>query len=251
MTYVYLTQLADEYRAAGLKVVEIDGWKSRGRPASTGGFNPVGSLFHHTGDKADGKAYAEWLATVGRSDLPAPLCQKSIGRDGTVYICAAGRANHAGVAKAVGSVAGGDGNELYVGTEVQNTGTEGYPKAQYDAMVTVAAVDISRITHTSVRTVAAHYETSTEGKWDPGMPKAKGGVAHNGAWVLNMETFRADVAARAKDLAQSGRKKAPAPAKPVYAPRVQAELDGAQKIQQPRRRKSLIAAIKSIFRGGK
>ncbi len=35
-------------RRHGLKVKVVPGWKTRGRPASTGGFNPVGVLCHHT-----------------------------------------------------------------------------------------------------------------------------------------------------------------------------------------------------------
>src|SRR5689334_14754764 len=114
MTYNTLpADLPARFRAAGLKVVEIAGWESRGRPKSTGEFKPVGVLNPHTGDKADGKAYAAGILVRGRSDLAGPLCHLSIGRDGTVYIVAAGRANHAGKAKSVGSVAAGDGNTLY------------------------------------------------------------------------------------------------------------------------------------------
>lgn len=180
MTYRYLTQLADALRAGGLKVVEIDGWKTRGRPASTGSFDPVGVLWHHTGGADDGAGYAAWLARTGRSDLPAPLCQLSISRDGTVYVCAAGRANHAGVAKASGSVAGGDGNALYVGVECQNTGTEGWPTAQRAAMVATGVV-LSGLVGCTPAAQRGHKETSVTGKWDPG--------------ALDMDTFRADIAA--------------------------------------------------------
>lgn len=187
----HLTDLADVLRAAGLKVVEVPGWKTRGRPASTGGFNPRGNLWHHTGAKdsnpnsiADDLAYAKWLAKIGRSDLPAPLCQVSIGRDGTVYVCAAGRGNHAGKAKASGPVRAGDGNELYLGWECQNSGSEGWTKAQYDAMVTAGAAT-SRHYKWPSSANRAHKETSVTGKWDPGL--------------LDMDRFRADIAARMKN----------------------------------------------------
>lgn len=176
-------------RAEGLHVVEIDGWQTRSRPASTGGFNPVGVLNHHTGDKTDGKPYAKWLATVGRPDLPAPLCHLSIGRDGTVYICAAGRANHAGKARAAGSVAAGDGNSLYVGIEWQLTGTESIPASMYVAGVKTNQV-LLRLLGSSTRTVHCHYETSTTGKWDIGDPQ---GIRLGDHRVLDVDKFRAAV----------------------------------------------------------
>lgn len=180
MTYRYLTDLADVLRAAGLTVVELPGWKTRGRDASHGGFDPQGNLFHHTGGPAGGKAYAISLATQGRSDLPPPLCQLSVDRDGTVYVCAAGRANHAGVAKASGPCPAGDGNALYLGWECMNTGTEGWTREQYDAMRVGAAATSSHYGWAADHT-RGHKETSTEGKWDPG--------------AFDMDKFRRDVAA--------------------------------------------------------
>lgn len=180
MTYRYLTDLADVLRAAGLRVVEVPGWKTRGRPASTGGFDPQGNLWHHTGSSEGGRRYADWLATVGRSDLPAPLCHVSVGRDGTVYVCAAGRANHAGKAKASGPCPSGDGNALYVGWECQNTGTEGWTRAQYDAMRVGAAATSSHYGWPAAHN-RAHKETSVTGKWDPG--------------ALDMDKFRRGIAA--------------------------------------------------------
>ena len=98
-----LTNLADVARTSGLTVVEIPGWQLRGRPPSTGAFGPLkGVLCHHTGADSDNRSYAEWLALTGRSDLPAPLCHLALDRAGTVYVCAAGRANHAGECRARG-----------------------------------------------------------------------------------------------------------------------------------------------------
>ena len=181
MTYRRLpSSLPDSLRAAGLTVVVIPGWEDRGRPASTGDFDPVGVLWHHTGAAANSRAYAEWLAVEGRTDLPAPLCHLSIDRQGTVYVIASGRANHAGRAKASGTVAAGDGNALYVGVECMNTGTEGWSRPQYDGMVRTGVV-LARLLGTSVETQRAHKETSLTGKWDPG--------------ALDMDAFRTDIAA--------------------------------------------------------
>lgn len=155
-------------RAAGLKVTEHDGWQTRGRPASTGGFAPVGVLCHHTATtKATSDAATVRLLIGGRSDLPGPLCHLGLGRDGTVHIIASGRANHAGKAKASGSVAAGDGNVLYIGIEAFNDGVgEKWPDVQYDAYVKLAAA-LCRLTGNSAATVRGHKETSVTGKIDP------------------------------------------------------------------------------------
>lgn len=192
------SNLPDLLREAGLTVIEIDGWETRGRDPEHGPFAPVGVLNHHTGDKANGLAYAKWLFLVGRSDLPAPLCHLSIDRQGRVYVGAAGRANHAGKARAAGSVASGDGNTLYVGIEAQNTGTEGWSAEQYGALVTANAVINLHVTHNSAWTNHAHYETSVTGKWDPGDPA---GRLLGKNRVMNMDKFRADVVAKMSQLA--------------------------------------------------
>jgi len=156
-------------RSYGLKVVVVPGWKTRGRPASTGGFGPVGVLCHHTATTIKTLVAAVIrLLIIGRSDLPGPLCQLALGRDGTVYVIAAGRANHAGTAKASGTVAAGDGNELYIGIEAFNDGVgEKWPVVQYQAYVLLAAVLSVEITKNSVNTVRGHKETSVTGKIDP------------------------------------------------------------------------------------
>lgn len=156
-------------RSHGLRVVVVPGWRRRGRPASTGGFNPVGVLWHHTATSAT------WLvATVlrllvgGRSDLAGPLAQLGLGRDGTVYVIAAGRANHAGEARSFGTVAAGDGNELYIGIEAFNNGLgEPWPSVQYQAFVLLSAILCVEVTKNSANTVNAHRETSVTGKIDP------------------------------------------------------------------------------------
>lgn len=160
---------------AGLRVESVPGWRTRGRP---GAFAPRGVLWHHTGGAADGLEYARWMALTGRPDLPAPLCQLSIGRDGTVYVLAAGRANHGGKARAAGPMPEGDGNALYVGVECHNTGSEGWRPSQRDAMVKVAAV-LSEILGCGADHHRGHVETSTTGKWDPG--------------ALDLDEFRADI----------------------------------------------------------
>ena len=54
----------------------------------------------------------------GRPDLAGPLCNVMVGRDNTMFVVAAGRANHAGS----GGWRGRSGNSTVYGIERENTG---------------------------------------------------------------------------------------------------------------------------------
>lgn len=169
MAYVWLTWLADELRAEGCKVREYDGWKSRGRPASTGSFNPYAVLQHHTGTKTSYSNPAPTLSMCvhGRSDLPGPLCQVMIGYDGTCHVIAAGRANHAGECNGNGPTSPGDGNAQMVGFELDYSGSQPVSPEQADAAVRAAAAVLRRFGRDGSY-CRGHKETSSTGKWDPG-----------------------------------------------------------------------------------
>lgn len=111
--------IANRLRAAGLKVVEVAGWQTRG--LST--FDPKGSVDHHTAGPRTGNAPSLRICTEGRSDLPGPLCHVLIARDNTCYVIASGKANHAGP----GGWAGLTGNSSVYGIERENVGTSAEP----------------------------------------------------------------------------------------------------------------------------
>lgn len=124
--------LADSLRSAGLTVRETNGWETRERPASTGGFAPEGVLLHHTAAYATADNPHPSLNTViegrgGADPLPGPLCHVLIDRNSVCWVIAAGRANHAGAAVASGPMPAGDGNEMYVGIEVEYAATNHSP----------------------------------------------------------------------------------------------------------------------------
>lgn len=172
-----LTNLADVCRTSGLPVVEVAGWRTRGRD---GRFNPRGTLVHHTGTgTAAGSHSVVALLVKGRPDLDGPLCQLGLDRDGTVYVIAAGRGNHAGKAKAFAGVPAGDGNELWLGIEAFNSGSEGWGLVQLLAYHRLCAALADGYRWPRART-AAHAETSKTGKWDPGY----------GGRVIDMAAFR-------------------------------------------------------------
>lgn len=76
--------------ARGLRVQYASGWEGRSNGYS---FNPtVGFIDHHTAATSD----IDNVLINGRSDLPGPLCQWALHKDGTWVLIASGGANHAG-----------------------------------------------------------------------------------------------------------------------------------------------------------
>jgi len=135
-----LAWLADVLRDAGLKVEEQAGWKTRG----LGEMKAVGVLCHHTAGPAKGNAPCLDLIIKGRPDLSGPLAQLCLGRDGTYYVVAAGKANHAGAGAWKGVKTG---NTSFVGIEAENCGTKAdpWPEAQMDAYRRGVAAILNRL----------------------------------------------------------------------------------------------------------
>lgn len=128
MTYA-LTWLPEVLEQAGLKVAGTPDWRSRGRaPMGT----VKGVMCHHTATACPGNMPTLDLLIGGRPDLAGPLCQLGLGRDGTFYLVAAGRANHAGAGSWEGIVTG---NSSFIGIEAENSGADAdeWPPVQLDA----------------------------------------------------------------------------------------------------------------------
>lgn len=123
-----LTWMPQTLLDAGLKVAEVPGWESRGR-AEMG--TVLGVICHHTAGPRNGNMPTLRTLMEGRDDLPGPLAQLGLGRDGTYYIVAAGRCNHAGAGSWRGVTTG---NSSFIGIEAENTGVgEPWPEVQIDA----------------------------------------------------------------------------------------------------------------------
>src|SRR5947209_8322701 len=138
MTYTWQRWIADALRAEGCQVAEDCGdWKNYGRPSSSGAFSPSAVLLHHTGSTASTSDPFPTKSTLinGRPDLQGPLCQVGIDYAGVCHPIAAGRANHAGQAKATGPMPAGDGNAMYIGFEIDYDGTQAMSTKQYAAAV--------------------------------------------------------------------------------------------------------------------
>jgi len=170
----FQTWIIDAARATGYPVVEVAGWQTRG--SST--FDPRGLVWHHTAGAATGDMPSLNVITGGRRDLPGPLSQFGIGRSGTIYVIAAGRANHAGAGGWRGLV----GNSSVFGIEAEHTGRRGvpWPAAQLDAYVALSA-QLARRGGFSTEMICGHKEWAPSRKIDP--------------IDMNMDEMRAAVAA--------------------------------------------------------
>lgn len=144
-----LTWLLEVLTNAGLKVAEVDGWQTRGR-------NDLGTIMgvmcHHTGAVAKGNMPALRSLVEGRTNpkpTPGPLANLGVGRDGTYYLIAAGRANHAGEGTWRGVT---NGNASFIGIEVENTGASDdfpWPPVQIDAVYRGAAAMLKYLGRTA------------------------------------------------------------------------------------------------------
>ncbi len=127
-----LLWLPDVLSAAGLKVAAQPGWRTRGGDD----IGPVlGVICHFTGTTDTRNNMPTLRALIdGRTDPPlaGPLSQLGLGRDGTYYIIASGRANHAGKGAWNGITTG---NGSFIGIEAENSGrkSDPWPSVQLDA----------------------------------------------------------------------------------------------------------------------
>ncbi|MFW2830100.1 N-acetylmuramoyl-L-alanine amidase [Sphingomonas sp. ID0503] len=132
-----LTWLPAVLNRAGLGTAEYRDWRSRGR-AEMGRVRGV--MIHHTAGARTGNMPSLDLLVRGRPDLNGPLAQLGLGRDGTFYILAAGRANHAGEGVWQGIRTG---NSSFIGIEAENSGKadDPWPDVQMEALrLGVAAI---------------------------------------------------------------------------------------------------------------
>lgn len=160
--------LPDVLRAAGLTVIEVAGWRGRGR--ELGGIDGV--VAHHTatGPRSSDQSVAN-LLRVGRTDLAGPLAQLGLDRSGRYWLIADGRCNHNGY---------GEWGNSSIGIEAFNDGVgEAWPARQVDAYQRGAAAILTQIGLPPSR-VKGHKETDPGRKIDPA--------------GIDMNTFRARVA---------------------------------------------------------
>lgn len=170
-------------RAEGLTVKELPGWKTHNRNHK-GDWGPVhGVMVHHT---VSGTRGIEGTVRDGYADLPGPLCQGLIHKDGTVVTVGWGRCNHAGggdpqVLAAIkaetyplpktdthdGEPGAVDGNAHFIGFECVNLGDgkDPWPSIQVEAMARAVAA-VCRMYGWTVNSALRHMDWS-DWKSDP------------------------------------------------------------------------------------
>jgi GH24 family phage-related lysozyme (muramidase) len=176
MTTYSLTWLPRVLEDAGLKVAETPGWRTRGRGDM---LVPLGVMCHHTANPHDGNMPTLNLLINGRSDLLGPLCHLGLGRDGTFYVVAAGRANHAGLGRWQDVTAG---NSRFISIEAEHSGlaSDPWPAVQLEAYARGAAAILKHIGATE-KMCCGHkeYALPANRKCDP---------------TFDMTAFRSEVA---------------------------------------------------------
>lgn len=170
-----LTWLPGVLFRAGLKVSEVPGWADRGRGPMS---KVMGVMCHHTANPNSGNMPTLNILKNGRSDLPGPLSQLGLGRDGTYYVVAAGRSNHAGRGSWKGIKLG---NSSFIGIEAENAGiaaVEPWSEEQLDAYRRGCAAILKHV-GAEVSMCIAHREWAPGRKIDP--------------HTIDMTAFRDDV----------------------------------------------------------
>lgn len=171
-----LIWLPDVLKSAGLKVALVPGWEDRGAADSHGNRNMgtvLGVICHHTGVKDKSKNMPTLHALInGRKAeknlkaIPGPLAQLGLGRDGTFFVVAAGRSNHAGTGIWLGLT---NGNANFIGIEAENTGGHDdfpWPDAQLEAYQRGVAAILKHAGRT-VDFCVGHREWAPSRKDDP------------------------------------------------------------------------------------
>lgn len=175
----------------GLTVVEYGSWATHNRN-HVGAWGPTnGVMIHHTAGVFPG--LVDYIYN-GDANLPGPLAQASITKDGVVHLTGWGRANHAGsgdsnvlsavIAENYGAAPppptqnNTDGNIYFIGFECENLGdgVDPYPPVQLAAMKAAAAA-VCRFYGWSAKSTIGHKEWTNQ-KIDP---------------VFSMPDFRTDV----------------------------------------------------------
>lgn len=172
MTYLWLV---DELRAAGLTVVEHPGWQTHDRP---GDWSPRYGLVHATAaPRTQPDETQVRIVRDGRSDLPGPIANATVDRQGRWHVLSAGRCN-----STLAGTAGpyeGLGNTYALSTEACNDNlTEPWPDVQYRSYVRGWAAWCRRLGWTADR-IVGHKEHTPGRKTDP---------------TFSMVQFRRDVA---------------------------------------------------------
>lgn len=204
---IYLTGMANVLRAAGLTVIETDGWQTRAR--GSGGYiapAPLCVMWHHTASNpsSDGAGDVDYI--INSQD--GPLSNLYIQRNGTVWVIAAGATNTNGKGYALsfsrGTVHNDQMNTNAVGIEAANNGVgEVWPQVQVDAFFKCSNA-INAVLGNKPTDLATHAEWAPDRKIDPAVAGKVAGqwqprsINNNGTW--NADDIRSEAVRRATNV---------------------------------------------------
>lgn len=162
-----LTWMPDVLLKAGLRVAESEGWRDRGIEEMG---NVRGVMVHHTATASAIEGNMPTLRILERGRpapdrLRGPLCNLGLGRDGTWYVIAAGKGNHAGPGRFRNITAG---NRSFIGIEAEHPGDPKipWPDAQMTSYQRGVAALLGRLA-APVDMCVAHKEWAPGRKVDP------------------------------------------------------------------------------------
>lgn len=116
----FATWLPEVLTRAGVRVTELDGWRTRGHYGGFSGLRAV--VWHHDASgRGDSPGVPAWM--LGNWDVAG--AQLWVDRDGAWHVLAAGPAYHAGRV-----LAGKPDNRTSLGVETDHTTGEDWPEAQ-------------------------------------------------------------------------------------------------------------------------
>ena len=193
MGAVWLHDLPDVCRNAGLVTHTYPGWETRSR--GSGGYNAVYAIgAHHTASDTSPESDMNYM--WGSHNPNEPVGAIYLARSGEVTIGCAGATNTQGKGVAWTNSKGqrtpdDDANRYWISIEAANAGTgQAWPTVQQDAYVTLCAAlcDAYGLSDYDVR---SHFEWSPGRKIDP----AGNSRYATGGNLWNMDQFRADVRA--------------------------------------------------------
>lgn len=163
-----LTWLPEAIQPTGLTIIENPGWQDRGAHGQDMG-KLWGVLCHHTAGPRTGDMSSMGELLTGRAGISPPLAHIGLGRSGTVYLLAAGYANHAGAGQWPGLPVN-NGNPHLIGIEAENMGTpdDPWPDVQYRAYVKLVAAILKHLGFDETHCIG-HKEYAPGRKTDPSL----------------------------------------------------------------------------------
>lgn len=155
---IFIPWLSEAARLTGYPVSEVTGWRTRGTGGHERGMHAVECVVaHHTAGPRAGEMPSLAVIRDGRAGLSGPLAHLGLGRSGTVYVVAAGAANHAGVS----TWAGVSGlNSRAIGIEAEDDGDGTWSAEQLDCYPRLVAALLHYMRRDASR-ACAHRECAT------------------------------------------------------------------------------------------